>query len=55
MKKLIFISIVLGMAGCTNAQTKKQIAADLQQLVDQNADCPTFCDAVKAYLKDKLQ
>ena len=56
MKKMALLAL-LGLSGCTNQaalQVKKDILNDLNGIVANGADCPTICDALKAYIQSKL-
>lgn len=56
MKRYLILGLLL--SGCSGAAIKKDAAADiandLKQLVQQNADCPALCAALKAYIASKL-
>ena len=51
----IVLVCLLGLVGCSGATIKKQIYSDLNLIVQQNADCPTFCAAMKFYIQTHLQ
>lgn len=51
-KMVLIIVSAATFTGCAGS-VKKQIASDLNAIL-QVQDCPTACDAVKAYVKGQL-
>lgn len=53
MKRYFILGLLL--SGCSSVPTKKDVVYDLKEIIEQNADCPALCAAVKAYISSKIQ
>ena len=56
MKRLklgAWLILSITLAGCAGMVKKSDIARDLG-LIAESADCPTACEALKNYIKDRL-